>query len=296
MRKVGFKTSVAAALVMAGVGLLLVQFNVLTGAEARRAVHIWPVLFVAWGLEMIWHAREKVLPVFVAPVLVIAAVLAAWFVPAGRHLDARGDGGPGHRETARLEASSGPVDVEVAAGALDLTFAAGKADVVGARWSGEAPRMDESAGRVMIRSHEEGFLAGCDRDRRVSWDVTLPTALPVRLKVEAGAADVRADLAGVRLAGLEFDGGASHLEVKLPFVPGDLPVKVSGGAVDVSIEVPPDAGVRIESQAVAGSVKTPAIEMAEADGARQTAGFETATARIRIRVDGGATSLEVRRR
>ena len=156
--------------------------------------------------------------------------------------------------------------------------------------------MEESAGLVVLRSEDEVTFVGCGKGRHESWDVDLPTALPVRIKVEGGATDVKADLVGVRLVGLEFAGGATDLHLKLPFVQGDLPVKVAGGAVNVTIEVPPDAGVRIDSQTVLGSVRTPGIDLVETGGARQTAGFESAAERISIKVDGGATDIEVRRR
>src|SRR5262249_54395250 len=65
--------------------------------------------------------------------------------------------------------------------------------------------------------------------------VTLNTSVAWALEVRGGVSRLDADLAGLRLTGLEITGGASHLELMLGQPHGVVSIRVRGGASHVTI-------------------------------------------------------------
>ncbi|MBM4397130.1 MAG: hypothetical protein FJ087_15745 [Deltaproteobacteria bacterium] len=305
MKRIAFRGSVAAALVMVGVGLLLVEWGVLSGDSARRGLHAWPALLVAFGLEEIWIARGRAFPAFVAPFLVAAVVAALWWLPAasgeaggGRRADAFGE--LSGTRTADVAVVDGAYEVAIDVGAMDLSIGRGTGPGVEVRWSGVEPEVRASAGRVEVSEarSREGFGAGCARlrAREASWTVLLPE-VPVRIDVDAGACDLEARLDRVPLRALAVDAGASDIDVALGAVEGEVPIRVDAGASDVRIEVPGGAGVRVRSEVAVGDTTFEGLDLVPgASGARETAGYAAATARFDIAVSGGASHVAVVRK
>ena len=75
--------------------------------------------------------------------------------------------------------------------------------------------------------------------------VTLGAGVPWQIAFRGPASHVAADLRGLALSRLEFDGGAARVTVALPAPLGTVPVRILGGASHVAIHRPPGVPVRL---------------------------------------------------
>ncbi|MGK5555574.1 hypothetical protein ACSNOI_28545 [Actinomadura kijaniata] len=91
------------------------------------------------------------------------------------------------------------------------------------------------------------------RDRRNGGRVVLNAAEPWEVEVQGRTSRVRADLRGLRLAGLDLQGGVEHVHLDLPEPHGRVPVRVAGGAADLTIRRP--AGVPVRLAVTGGSTR-----------------------------------------
>jgi hypothetical protein len=71
--------------------------------------------------------------------------------------------------------------------------------------------------------------------------VTLSAAIPWQIVIQGGAVEIAAELGGLDLAGLEVKGGVSTIRLELPAPSGVVPIRISGGASDITVRRP--AGV-----------------------------------------------------
>ncbi len=102
--------------------------------------------------------------------------------------------------------------------------------------------------------------------------------VPLRLRVETGAADAELDLAGLRLAELRLRTGASETRVSLPTAAGVTVVDAEGGATTIRFRVPDGVAARIRSSVVLGSsdIDTMRFPRTAAGDAWESPGFAAA--------------------
>ena len=162
------------------------------------------------------------------------------------------------QEIARLrEASAGEegifsaplADLESArlvfpSGAFRLNLRAG--DVKGmlyqARFEKPVPDVKAKDGVVTIRYPRRLWFPS--REKRIA-EVTLSVAIPWQIVIQGGAAEITAELGNLDLAGLEVKGGLSMIRLELPAPSGVVPIRVSGGASDVTVRRPAGAAARV---------------------------------------------------
>jgi len=63
--------------------------------------------------------------------------------------------------------------------------------------------------------------------------------------IQGGASDVTAELGGLDLAGLEVKGGLSMIRLELPTPSSVVPIRISGGASDVTVRRPAGVAARV---------------------------------------------------
>jgi hypothetical protein len=116
-------------------------------------------------------------------------------------------------------------------------------------WTGAAPTLTERADAIDVRYSPAGRLRALS-SRRASLTVALNPAIAWTIELRGGVSGLRADLGGLRVAGLAIAGGATDLEVDLPA--GELALDVDGGVnralvrrpLGVAVSVRIDGGVR----------------------------------------------------
>ena len=129
-----------------------------------------------------------------------------------------------------------------------------------------------------------------------TWTMGVTGDVPLRLRVETGAADAELDLTGLRLAELRLRTGASDTRVTLPAAAGATVVDAEGGAATIGFRVPEGVAARIRSSIALGSsdVDTVRFPRTAAGDAWESPGYAGAVNRVEITVRGGIGSISVR--
>jgi len=133
------------------------------------------------------------------------------------------------------ELESGRLVVSSALSRLTLRTDEGMAELYQARFEGPVPSVAAKEGVVTIRYPRRLWVLG--GEQRVA-EVTLSVAIPWRIAIQGGASEVTAELGGLDLAGLEVKGGASMIRLELPAPSGVVPIRISGGASEITIRRP----------------------------------------------------------
>src|SRR5260370_41133256 len=76
-------------------------------------------------------------------------------------------------------------------------------------------------------------------------EVTLRAAVPWRIVIRGGASEVTAELGSLDLAGLEVKGGLSMIRLELPVPSGMVPIRISGGASQITVRRPAGVAARV---------------------------------------------------
>ncbi len=129
-----------------------------------------------------------------------------------------------------------------------------------------------------------------------AWTVGVTAEVPLRLRVETGAADAALDLSSLRLAELRLRTGASDTSVTLPAAAGVTRVDAEGGAASIRFRVPDGVAARVRTSVALGStdVDTVRFPRIPAGGGWESPDFASAVNRVEIEVRGGIGSVAVR--
>jgi DNA-binding MarR family transcriptional regulator len=107
-----------------------------------------------------------------------------------------------------------------------------------ANFEGAVPDVKVKDGVVTIRYPRRLWMLGGGQGGA---EVTLNVTLPWWIVIQGGASQITANLGGLNLAGMEFKGGMSTIELELPMPSAVVPIRISGGASQITIRRP--AGV-----------------------------------------------------
>lgn len=141
----------------------------------------------------------------------------------------------GQLSSAQLVVSSG-------VSRLTLHTDEGMTDLYQARFEGPVPSVAVKEGVVTLRYPRRLWvLSG---EKRAA-EVMLSTAIPWHIVIQGGASEVTAKLGTLNLAGLEIKGGLSSVHLELPTPEGMVPIRISGGASEVTVRRP--AGVAAQA-------------------------------------------------
>ncbi len=115
------------------------------------------------------------------------------------------------------------------------------ADLYQARFEGPAPDVTTKEGVVTIRSPRRRWALG---GRQGAVEVRLSVAVPWRIVIQGGASAVEALLGRLDLTGLEVKGGLSTIRLELPVPSGVVPVRIGGGASEITVRRPAGVAAR----------------------------------------------------
>jgi len=128
----------------------------------------------------------------------------------------------------------------IPAGISQLTVRADSdmADLYQARFVGAVPDVKTKEGVVTIRYPRRLWGLGGGEGAA---EVTLNAAIPWEITIQGGASEITAELSRLALAALVVKGGMSMIRVDLPVPSGVVPIRISGGASEITVRRP--AGV-----------------------------------------------------
>jgi DNA-binding MarR family transcriptional regulator len=132
----------------------------------------------------------------------------------------------------------------IPAGLSRLTLRADSeiAELYQARFEGSVPDVKTKDGVVTIRYPRHLWVLGGGQGVA---EITLNVALPWWIVIQGGASDITAELGSLNLAGLEVKGGLSTIRLELPVPSGVVPIRISGGASQVTVRRPAGVPARV---------------------------------------------------
>jgi hypothetical protein len=203
-----------------------------------------PVALLGAGLERIGKAL-RVAPLratgaLVAVLAVGGALVLATMPTEPLDRSRAGSPVPSGASSARMQASMGGGALRVRPGGSGL-FEADLRSV--GRSTAQVSRSAELAVVDIDAPQEHGLLA---RNRGSEWDVALSTALPWRLRLDAGAVTADLDVQQLNVAGVEVDAGPSRLALRLGQPGGRTPVTLNLDAGMLDLYLPRDASLELE--------------------------------------------------
>jgi hypothetical protein len=303
-------------LIAVGGVALLANLGVLDPDTLWRVVDLWPLLLILLGLEIL---LSRTLPAVVAgPVMLAVFVLALLgaLAYAATASPVSGSRAPFARPlpldvrtagSAQVTDTSAPLE-RTQQGTLRLHVGASRVDIRGESLgedlfrahlefpNGEsAPTVTVDSGRIEIdQSGTRRF--SFPRVGRRSVELRLNNRVPWTLQLDGGALNGTVDLQDLRLSSLNVDGGAAHLDLRLPPPSGTVRVGMSGGAIDVTLRLPPSTAARVTMDGGANSLSV-------SRGGRRSGGFgsmvwesdgfASASDRYEVTVSGGANHLRI---
>jgi hypothetical protein len=115
------------------------------------------------------------------------------------------------------------------------------AELYQARFEGPLPNVKTKEGAVTIRYPRRLLRLG---EKQGAAEVALSAAIPWRIVIQGGAAEVAAELGGLDLAALVVKGGFSMIRLDLPAPSGVVPIQISGGASEITVRRPAGVAAR----------------------------------------------------
>lgn len=291
-----------------GLVLLGNTFGVIPWTVWLTMLSLWPVLLVGLGIELVGRALHANWIRALTNVLFIAALAYGVFV--------LGPGWHGGAVTMNLSPGAGiayqtssPHDPAVATGNASLKlgairFTVGAGDTLaqesGTAPNGEAPRLTTST---------TGGVANVEVTDPVTGVVTPPTTLRTlaltldrtvhwnTITLDLGAAESDVDLRDLAVDNVEVHVGASSLQVWVGDKAPTANVDISGGVTSVSVVVPKDATVTLDSSSGLSSVSVPSdFEHVSGFAALGESSWKkpgSGTSTIHITLKSGVSNLEV---
>lgn len=266
-------------LIALGIVFFLANAGYVSDAVLRRLVDLWPVALVLIGLDVLFRDRSTVAALVVEVAVITASIVYAVAAPATGFFPI----GTNTTSVGRQGATS--LALTVSYGAGRLTMHSGTTELISVSSSREDVRVQDvrrsgSAAAVTVSPTNDPAFFGSDR----TWDVVIPSDIPITLTANVGAGEFRFGLRDVKLAGATINGGASDLSITLPKPAGDVPITISSGASSITLEIPPGVDYRVRTTGGLNSV----------NGIETSAGYASATDRLTIVVTSGASSITIR--
>jgi hypothetical protein len=115
------------------------------------------------------------------------------------------------------------------------------AELYQARFEGPVPSVAVKDGVVTIRYPRRLLVLSGGKGAA---EVVLSAAIPWWIVIQGGASEITAELGGLNLAGLEVKGGVSMIRLDLPALSGVIPIRISGGASEITVRRPAGVAAR----------------------------------------------------
>jgi hypothetical protein len=290
----------------AGVLLLLNNLDMVPWTIWHDLWPYWPVLLVLLGLEAFLTGRVAwgtlVMLIVLLPILGMVVSAGSF----GSHWRDATSASPDRLTTSLSqplgETRAAAVDVEYGAGALQVsslpedlagsTLADAKVYGRGTVRFDDSSRTQPDQGRLRIlqRDDDRGMESGHFDFGRL--DVRLTPSIPLDLRISSGVTDSTINLELLRVTDLRLETGASQTKIVLP-AHGETMARIEGGAAKLDVTVPPNVAARIILSDGPNAVTIDEQRFPRQDDEYRSVGFETATDRVTLRIDVGASRLVV---
>ena len=190
-------------------------------------------------------------------------------------------------------AKSGRLEFVRGAANVTLHVGSGMEDLYRAHFDGPVPDVGAEDGAVTVKY--TWTLHPFDWRRRGA-DIALNAQVPWRITVRGGGVSrLDADLGGLRLDSFEVEGGASRVELTLPDPSGTVPIRIDGGASNVTVRRPVGVAARVDVGGGASKLALDGQRLGAIGGETRLESPDYAgdTDRYEIIITGGANNVAV---
>jgi hypothetical protein len=162
-----------------------------------------------------------------------------------------------------------------------------------ARFTGPVPVVRVRGDTVLIAYKGRG-MPWQWRNRTAA--VTLNATIPWAIELTGGANNVEADLSHLRVTEVIVNGGANNLSFRLGVPEGRVPVRLTGGANDLTILRPRGVPVVLRLGGGASSIELDRQRIGGVGGKTElsSVGAESAPDRFTVELTGGANRIVIR--
>ncbi|MDI6711653.1 MAG: DUF5668 domain-containing protein [Anaerosomatales bacterium] len=285
--------------------LLATTFDALSWRVWLSVFALWPLLIVAFGIDLVGKGlRREWIRVFASLLVlggfVYGVVAAAASGAAGPQ--ARRGTAPERWETIEyVEPAQKPVRRGVArvrGGVGTVRVEEGDALVRARGAAPFTPKFEDEGDGVVARVDVSLGSAPWPWTNRAAFtdlDVELSSRVPWDLTVEAGAAELVADLSDLELSKARIEAGVSDSHVTFGAPDGVVPVEVEAGLSSTVLRFPRDSAFRISVQGALASVEAEGIDdLGSVAGTRTFShGAGDAPDRYEVTVQAGLSTMRI---
>jgi DNA-binding MarR family transcriptional regulator len=187
------------------------------------------------------------------------------------------------------DVTAGRLEVNASIAKLSICSAAAMPELYRASFDKHPPRIRVSGGTVSLT------FPGLWRAAPGRGQVILNAVIPWALDIRGGASEMDLDLSGLSLSEMAMTGGASRVAFRLARPVGTVPLRIRGGASRVSIRRPAGVPVRVRVSGGLSRLTLDAQRLGSigSGAVLDSAGYEAATDRYELGMEGGASRITV---
>ncbi|TSA45642.1 hypothetical protein D4R52_01980 [bacterium] len=278
--------------VVAGLGFLAQSFGWVPGINLGYFfAQFWPVLVILMGLSILSRGSWVGYVLSILIFLGLIGLIVGTFVWPG----SLGQVEQFNFDLPKDQAARG-ADISVSVGASTVKIKGSETGFVSGELKSNITRLvtdnrlSDTTQEVSIRL--DGQVRRVAGHFTNDLTVNLPENLPTALTVDAGASNLDMDLSAVQINDLKIDAGASKLALVLGDKAETGTVEIRAGASSINISLPKDVGAKMGVKANLSS-KT-FIDFRQIDEQTyESANYASATKKINLQIDAGASSITV---
>jgi hypothetical protein len=278
--------------------LLLNNLGYLSWGVWEALAHLWPVLLIAIGLDLIIGRRSMLGSALVGLLVLIAFGIAIWWtgfwLPTGMAVTSETISQP------LGVARHADIDIAMGAGRLHVGALNESDNLIEgmiAKGSGEQVLRDFAisgdSATFKLRSQAAWVFPFRERrGERVEWNLLLNGDIPLRLHIDTGAGQATLELARLQVDNLDVNTGVGQTTLTLP-QQGQVQARINGGIGETIVVIPAGMAARIEATTGLGQVHVAGNY--QRDGKVSISpGYQSAANRVDLIVNGGIGSITIR--
>ena len=321
----------AIILIAVGVIWLLAQADIFNSANLSVLFRFWPLILIAFGLELLVGRNNRQLSLLIVGgtvILLVVLMLVGPSIGLAQTNDvktAQYSEPLNGADRATVSINANVANVLVSPIADDANLFDADIDYVG------EISFERNGGDVTLESRGNVSLSNFfffdwfgENQTDVDWNIGVNPNIPLDLSVTTGTGGGRLDLQDVNLTGLDVNTGTGSVDMWLPSMDAaydvDFETGTGGGTITVeenadvsltlhsgtgamTVDVPEDAAVRVSGSVGTGGINVPSWiirvggdddNFIGASGTWESTNFDESERQIIIEFDGGTGGLTVR--
>ena len=287
----------AVLLIALGVVLLLQTTGVLPWQLWGDIWRWWPVLIIALGINIAFGGRITWLSgtLTAIAIAVLAIVMFALYFQSDFGVESVHS-----LDEPLLEAETADVTIDIGAGTLSLgSLPADSASLVEGDLrsfgvSDVQTSVTRSGDHAEIDLSADGFNLDFFGSGERRWDVRMSPLPRASIDVDAGASNLSLDLRDMNVSDVSIDGGAVDIEILAPVDAGHVNIDIDVGAASIVVIIPDHVGARIDTDAGISDLDIDEVRFPRSGDVYLSRDFETSANRVDLEIDAGASSIEIR--